>query len=198
MACGTGLEDLYLKKSFHVTGIDIHTGVLDIARNRNPDVTYTKGDMRTITIGNPFDVIICFDAMAYLSRKDFERTVKSFYRYVKKGGVLIFYIDTIKEHYHPETLVTKKLDKDLHVTLIEDSYKINTKIELYLIIIVRHNESFIYTDKHYLTVFNISEITSMIKDTGFKLDIYASKEHTFSLDKYTGKPEEFPIFVCTK
>ena len=66
VACGTGLEDRYLKHDFDITGIDLNDGVLRIARRRNQDVEYLHGDMRRFKLDRKFDIIICFDAMCYL------------------------------------------------------------------------------------------------------------------------------------
>ncbi|MCK4941737.1 class I SAM-dependent methyltransferase, partial [candidate division WOR-3 bacterium] len=57
VACGTGLEDKYLKKTFKVTGVDLNESVLQIARKRNPDVTYLSGDMQTFRLRSRYDVI---------------------------------------------------------------------------------------------------------------------------------------------
>jgi len=91
VACGTGLEDFYLKKHFNVTGLDLNTGVLEIAKKRNPEVPYRKGDMQHFNLKQKFDIITCFDAMIYLQTPQaLEKTLGNFYRHLKKGGLLIF------------------------------------------------------------------------------------------------------------
>lgn len=201
VACGTGLEDLYLKEHFTVTGIDLHRGVLDIAKKRNPHLRYERDDMRTFKIDQKFDVITCFDAMAYLPTiEDLTKTLKNFYEHLQKGGVLIFYIDHAKETYEPETLVTTKSENSLHVTLIEDSYSRDQDIaECYLIFVVRKgNTSDVFVDKHSMKLFSVKEIEDIVKKIGFELHLYnTDPEVTFSTEKCTEK-SQFPIFVCVK
>src|SRR3989338_3396987 len=92
IGCGTGLEDEHLKAHFHVRGLDFNKGVLEIAKKRNPDIPYTKGDMRTFKINDRFDIITCFDAMSHLQNyNDWKKALKNFYSHLEKGGLLIFY-----------------------------------------------------------------------------------------------------------
>ncbi len=194
-ACGTGLEDIYLKENFKVTGIDIHEGVLAIARKRNPEIPYILADLRDFALHQKFDVIICLDAMGYLlTAEDLKKTLKTFYNHLEKGGVLIFYIDSAGDH--SQTLITRKSQGDLHVTLIEDSFRNGNIEELYLIFVIRKGEtSEIRFDKHWMRVFTLTEIESIVKDTGFNLFIYQSDpKTTFSTEPYSGKGS--PIFVC--
>lgn len=201
VACGTGLEDYYLKEYFHVTGIDLHKGVLAIAQERNPDIPYIRADMRTFTLTTTFDVITCFDAMGYLpTLTDLKKTLKTFYNHVTKGGVLIFYIDTLKEHFKEKTVITKKSKGTFHVTLIEDSYLLgNNREECSLIFVVRDSgTSSLFYDNHYLTLFHLHDIESLVKDAGFHLFLYESDPKiTFSTRKYT-KKDLSPVFVCVK
>jgi len=45
LACGTGRHIELLKKHFRVQGLDICPELLDIARERNPDVVFHQGDL---------------------------------------------------------------------------------------------------------------------------------------------------------
>lgn len=48
LGCGAGGYDFHFKKHFSVTGIDLSEGMLEIAKATNPEITYIKGDMRTV------------------------------------------------------------------------------------------------------------------------------------------------------
>lgn len=201
VACGTGREDYYLKEYFHVTGIDVHEGVLALAQKRNPDIHYIRADMSSFTLNTTVDVITCFDALNYMpTLTDLKKTLKTFYNHLNKGGVLIFYIDSLKEHFKEKTLITKKSKRALHVTLIEDSYlRGNNREECYLIFVVRDRDtSNLFYDTHWLTLFQLHDIESLVKNTGFNLFLYESDpKFTFSVKKYT-KKDVSPVFVCVK
>ncbi len=200
VACGTGLEDKYLKKHYDVTGIDLNKGVLKLAKKRNPKIRYETGDMRKFRLKEKFDVITCFDAMGYLLNiKNLRMTLKNFYNHLEKGGVLVFYIDDYRERLREhDVLVTKKSKGKLHVTLIED-FHFNKKIgDGFLILVVRKgNKSKVFVDKHVVGVFSISEIKKILSKIGFKTYLYESDpKTTFTSKKYSGKAG--PFFVCVK
>lgn len=198
VACGTGLEDLYLKKYFTVAGVDVHQGVLDIARKRNPEITYKRGDMRTFKFDEDFDVICCFDAMMYLQTvEDLKKTFKNFYSHLRKGGVLVFYVDHLRENCQNTQQCTAKEKDDLHVILFEDFYGEEDRGESYLIFVVRkEGRSEVFVDKHTLTIFRLAEVEDAAREAGFTLHLYnMDEEVTFSTAPYT---EGSPVFVCAK
>lgn len=55
LGCGAGGHDFHFENYFHVTGVDISEGMLELAENKNPEVTYIKGDMRIIRVREQFD-----------------------------------------------------------------------------------------------------------------------------------------------
>ena len=125
VACGPGLEDKYLKEDFKVTGIDLHSGILNFAKQRNPDIKYLIGDMRYFKLNETFDVITCFDAMCHLSNhKDLQTTLKNFYHHLNKGGVLIFYIDDhfLKEHFKEDKIVVNQKSKGTTKVILFEIY----------------------------------------------------------------------------
>ena len=100
VACGTGGHIPYLKDSFEIEGLDLNEVFLDIARERNPEVTFHLGDMIETDLGRQFDVVTClFSAIGYV--KTAERmagAVANMARHVAPGGVLI-----IEPWFSPQT-----------------------------------------------------------------------------------------------
>ena len=204
VACGPGLEDKYLKEDFRVTGIDLHPGILNFARNRNPDINYLIGDMRNFKLNEKFDVITCFDAMCHLrNHKDVSMTLKNFYNHLAKGGVLIFYIDDhiLKKHFKEDKIVvTQKTKGTLKVILIEIYHKNQNRIESNVIYWIKEKGKtrieVLPTD--YLGFFEVSKIKKILNKLGFKAYLYSTdKETTFSTRSYTKKSLS-PIFICEK
>lgn len=202
VACGTGLEDRYLKKNFEVTGIDLHKGVLQIARKRNPDVTYLLGNMQTFRLKSKYDVITCFDAMCYLrNHAALRRTLRNFRRHLLKGGLLIFYLDPVflEEHHKQDTIViTKKCKKATCLTLIEVYRKTGQNIEGNTVYIIRDAEGTRFETDEFETLgfFKVKLLRQMLKGLGFRVFLYSGgKDITFTLKKY-GKQSAYPVFVC--
>ena len=76
LGCGAGGHDFHFKKHFSVTGADISEGMLALAKKRNPEVTYVKGDMRTIDLNRKFDVVVIPDSIMYMTTlEDLKKTI---------------------------------------------------------------------------------------------------------------------------
>lgn len=58
IACGTGGHVMYLKENYNVTGIDLSRAMLDIAREKIPDVKFIEADMFNFNLGIKYDVIL--------------------------------------------------------------------------------------------------------------------------------------------
>jgi SAM-dependent methyltransferase len=101
VACGTGrsLRPL-LSMGYAVVGCDISTAMLAEAARRAPGVPYHVADMRALPALGQFDLITCLnDALNYLmSRDDLERALTSMRRLLAPDGVLVFDVNTLREH----------------------------------------------------------------------------------------------------
>jgi SAM-dependent methyltransferase len=91
VACGTGLYLEQLRERYRVEGLDLSSDMLDIARHRLPGVPLHQGDMRTLDLGNSFDVVACLgSSVAYvLTHEDLEQTYRGFADHLADGGVVI-------------------------------------------------------------------------------------------------------------
>jgi ubiquinone/menaquinone biosynthesis C-methylase UbiE len=89
VACGTGLHLEHLRRRFSCEGVDASEAMLAIARRRNPELTFYRGDMRNFSIGRSFDVLSClFSSITYaLDLHGLGRTLKTFARHLVPGGV---------------------------------------------------------------------------------------------------------------
>lgn len=92
VACGTGKHLELLRSTFHdVAGVDLDAGLLTVARERLPDVPFTRADMRAFDLGRTFDVVTClFSSVGYL--RDDEELVQAIGRmaaHLTPGGVLV-------------------------------------------------------------------------------------------------------------
>src|SRR5919107_548502 len=70
VACGTGKHLECLRRYYRVEGLDLSRELLDITRERCPEVTLHQDDMLTFSLGHNFDVVTClFSAIAYVKTK---------------------------------------------------------------------------------------------------------------------------------
>jgi ubiquinone/menaquinone biosynthesis C-methylase UbiE len=204
VACGTGLEDRYLKKTFDVTGLDLSRDVLRIARKRNPEINYLHGDMRNFRLNVTYDVITCFDAMCYLQNyRELRRTLGNFYRHLKPGGLLIFYIDPVflKEHHKQDTIIVNRKTRDKKtIVLLEVYHKYGRKIRGYAayLIITANRARFEADALETFGFFEVERIKKILRSMGLRTYMYNTDDPvTFSLEKYDAN-KQCPVFVCEK
>jgi ubiquinone/menaquinone biosynthesis C-methylase UbiE len=91
VACGTGGHIQSLKVHYQVSGLDLEPGLLEIARQRHPDVTFYHGDMIDFDLGRRFDVLTClFSAIGYVrTAENLDRALRGMARHLAPGGLLL-------------------------------------------------------------------------------------------------------------
>lgn len=95
LTCGTGSQVFWLTKAgFTVVGADINAKMLKIAKdkakNENLNISFIKGDMRTVQVGEFDAVITIFNAIGHLTKTDFEKALQNIHGNLKKDGLYIF------------------------------------------------------------------------------------------------------------
>ena len=198
VGCGAGHHDLFLKDDFKVMGVDGSEKMLKLARKRNPELVYHQGDMRTFQLNRKFDVVVAMDIIMYnLTYLDLEKTLINLSNHLMVGGVLLFYIENLKERFEQNKTRFKKHRKgNTEIVLIENDYDPNpddTEFECHLIFLIRKEGRFeLEVDKHRMGLFELTRMLQILGDLNFKTHLY---DLDFSGRKYT---KEGPIFVCEK
>lgn len=91
IATGTGAHLVHLQPYYQLEGLDIAPAMLEVARQRMPDVTFHEANMVDFDLARQFDVITClFSSIGYvLTDEALNQTVANFARHLNPGGVLI-------------------------------------------------------------------------------------------------------------
>ncbi|MFC1625613.1 class I SAM-dependent DNA methyltransferase [Patescibacteria group bacterium] len=91
IGCGTGGHFPFLKEWYSVEGLDIDQHMLQVARQRLPDITFHQGDMVDFDLNKQFDVVTClFSAIGYaMTIPNLQSAVKSLEHHTKPGGVVV-------------------------------------------------------------------------------------------------------------
>ena len=93
LGCGTGVLCRILKDAgMDAMGMDYSTGMVDIARQENPDIPFQQGDMIFWKPEHRFDLVTCTgDALNHIpDMADIRRIFRNVYDYVNPGGYFIF------------------------------------------------------------------------------------------------------------
>jgi SAM-dependent methyltransferase len=91
IACGTGrLCGCLSKLGYSVSGLDASRELISIARRNNPKLQFVLGDMRSMILTSPYDVITCVSAFNYLdSTSELNNIVQSIVSTLTARGILI-------------------------------------------------------------------------------------------------------------
>jgi len=122
LGCGAGGQDLFFKRNFSVTGVDLSIGMLDKARAKNPEIEYIEGDMRTNRLDRKFDAVVIPDSIDYIATPGgLQQVIHTAALHLRKGGVLLVVCSTA-EQFRNNNFVYTGEKGDVHVTLFENNY----------------------------------------------------------------------------
>lgn len=100
LACGTGvLCEILKQKGMEVWGMDLSSGMIHIARSRDPEIHYDVADMITYRPDKQFDLVTCTgDAVNHIGAlADVEAIFRNVYDCLAPGGFFIFDLLNEKE-----------------------------------------------------------------------------------------------------
>jgi len=125
VACGTGRHLEHLKARFDAEGLDLSPALLDIARARNPELTFYCADMRTFALDARYDVITClFSSIGYMTtRADLNRAIARMADHLVSGGLLLVEPWFVPEAWKPNTVHALFID-DLELKIA----RVNTSL----------------------------------------------------------------------
>lgn len=93
LACGTGiLCQILHNNGIRASGMDFSSGMIEIARRGNPEISYEVADMITFRPEMRFDLVTCTgDALNHIGDlADVERIFRNVHAYTAPGGYFIF------------------------------------------------------------------------------------------------------------
>lgn len=199
MACGTGTHaKIFAENGFKVTGVDVNSEMVKIAKTKAKNATFLKGSMQSFKSKEKFDVATClFTAINYNKNiSDLKNTIKNFYNLLSKGGIVIFDLGVIKGQKEKKNgiFIDTYTENDLQIARISqwNQSKDNPDIRNanFLMLIKDKGKIDFEIDEHELGIFSVEEIKSIMRNVGFAVKIYDN----YTLKKYTKKSKR-PIFV---
>jgi SAM-dependent methyltransferase len=115
VACGTGGHLSYFRRVFTCHGLDLDGGLLEVARQRLPDVPLTRADMTGFDLAQRFDAVTClFSSIGYTASVAGLRAATGVMaNHLNPGGVLVIEPWILPGAWAP-------LDGRSHVDVVED------------------------------------------------------------------------------
>jgi SAM-dependent methyltransferase len=99
LGCGTGSILARLDSIPELTGVDRSPEMLAVARTKVPRARLLEADMKSFSLGERFDVVICvFDSLNHLLFfGDWESMFDAVHQHLVDGGLFIFDVNTVGE-----------------------------------------------------------------------------------------------------
>lgn len=168
LACGTGiLCEILHNSGIRASGMDFSSGMIEIARQRNPEISYEVADMITYCPEKSFDLVTCTgDALNHIGKlSDVEQIFRNVYAYTAKGGCFIF--DILNEN---EVSDSEPFEMDFSDTLRvwfqmtrPGEKQVNLKIRVY------ENGKLQFEENIRETIHDPTVICEMLRKTGFEV-----------------------------
>jgi trans-aconitate methyltransferase len=91
VGCGTGAHLTHLHTHYECAGVDYAPAMVEVARQKFPEMLLAEGDMRTFQLGKTFDLVIClFSAIGYMQTvEDLHLAMANMAKHVVAGGLLV-------------------------------------------------------------------------------------------------------------
>jgi ubiquinone/menaquinone biosynthesis C-methylase UbiE len=171
VACGTGNHIRYLKKHYKVTGGDLNKEILKIAKKKLPRVRFHRINMISFDLKKRFDVITClFSSIGYVKTyTNLRKTVDSFSRHLKPGGVLIIEPFISGDKFYSGVPFAGLVDEpDIKICRMSVTKRRgNTAILDFHFFIATPKGIERFRDKHELGLFDNDKILNILRSHGF-------------------------------
>ena len=136
LACGTGiLCSILHREGIEASGMDFSSGMIEIARQGNPAISYQVADMTTFRPQKEFDLVTCTgDAVNHIGDlQDVEKIFRNVFAYTSPGGYFVF--DILNEN-EVSTSEPFEMDFDAHTRVWfqmtrPGENRVNLKIRVY-------------------------------------------------------------------
>ena len=168
LACGTGiLCEILHKSGIRASGMDFSAGMIDIARQGNPEIHYDVADMITYRPEKQFNLVTCTgDTINHISDlQDVERIFRNVYAYTSPGGYFIF--DILNEN---EVSTSEPFEMDFSDTIRvwfqmtrPGDKQVNLKIRVY------ENGNLQFEENIHETIHDPAAICDLLRKSGFEV-----------------------------
>ena len=172
VACGTGNHIQFLKKHYKITGTDLNKDMLKVAKKKFPKLKFQQANMISFNLKKKFDVITClFSSIGYVKNyTNLEKTIASFSKHLKTGGVLIIEPFITKEAYHsgrPHANFVNEPDVKICRMNVSQKRGNIAILDFHFLIATKKGIGHL-RDKHELGLFDIGKFLKILKDNGFQ------------------------------
>ena len=175
IACGTGRHLEFLSKPFDAEGLDLSPELLELARERNPGMTFHRADMRTFDLPSSYDVITClFSSIGYMTTiEDLEKAVANMARHLVPGGVLIIEPWLTPDVWKSGTVHGMFIDDpDLKIARVNTSLT-HGRLSVFDLhhLVGTPEKTFHFVEHHEMGLYTVKEMTAALEQAGLSVTL---------------------------
>jgi 2-polyprenyl-3-methyl-5-hydroxy-6-metoxy-1,4-benzoquinol methylase len=166
LGCGTGiLCEILHSSGIRAAGVDFSSGMIDIGRQGNPEISYEVADMITFCPDAQYDLVTCTgDALNHVRELSHVAQIfRNVYRYTASGGYFIF--DILNEN---EVSTSEPFEMDFSETVRvwfqmtrPGEKQVNLKVRVF------ENGTLAFEENIRETVHDPAEICRLLVESGF-------------------------------
>lgn len=78
------------EQNFDISGIDFSDKMLNIAKNRYPDISFLKMEITDIQLNDKYDGIVCANSLFHIKKSDINKVLNKFYELLVPWGNILF------------------------------------------------------------------------------------------------------------
>jgi ubiquinone/menaquinone biosynthesis C-methylase UbiE len=172
VGCGTGGHFPFLKEWYLAEGLDIDENMLQVARQRHPEIVFHQGNMVNFKLDKQYDAITClFSAIGYVMNvANLQSVLKTFEIHTKPGGVVViepwFSPDQWKEG-RPSAVFVDKPDLKIARMNVRER-KGNISIINFHFLVAQQGRVEHFTEMHEIGLFTKDEYIGAFEKTGLQ------------------------------
>lgn len=191
IACGTGAQSLYLSSNFDVTGIDLSSGMLRIAKEKVKNARFFLADMTDFKFKEKFGAAVnLYGSIGFAKGiKQMEASIACTYDCLCSKGVFILTPWGTKEDFREKTISASGEKDGVHFCRMEQvrrSGEASVQVEM-VHLIGQNGKITEYRQTQDICLWSENEYVSALKKAGFKIK-----------ERLSQKEFRMGAFLCTK
>lgn len=121
LACGTGGHIPYFKNDYDVSGLDLSEDMLELAREKFPDVRFHLGNLIDFNLGTYFDAMICmYGSIGFVKTLDnLHASMKRIAAHLRPDGLALITPWSTVEDFHDLIVVDAADQPDFKIARME-------------------------------------------------------------------------------
>lgn len=171
LACGTWEHIKFFKRDFLCEWLDFSEEMIDIAKNKNPEINFYIDDMTSFKIDKKYDVItILFNSIAYLNKEELKKTITNAYNHLNEWGVFLIETAFIKNKFNMKENRRMYKGEDLNILreisikYYEDTVILKSKYKI-------NSENFVEEDEQEVLLLEENDLKDLFLSANFKVKI---------------------------